>query len=78
MFADEHTPARAKKQAGRESFCGFLPACEVALLRDPELALDVALHDARAGLERWNAFHSSEACDNVIGMTGQDHIPATG
>ena len=23
---DEHTPAQAKKQAGRESFCGFLPA----------------------------------------------------
>ena len=42
---DEHTPAQAKKQAGRESFLRISSGRTLPLLGDHELAL--ALQDAR-------------------------------
>ena len=43
---DEHTPAQAKKQAGRESFLRISSGQTLPLLGDHELAFDIALHDA--------------------------------
>ena len=44
---DEHTPAQAKKQAGRESFLRISSGQTLPLLGDHELALDVALQSQR-------------------------------
>jgi hypothetical protein len=56
---DEHTPAQAKKQAGRESFLRISSGQTLPLLGDHELALDVDLQPQK------KTDSSPQVCGNI-------------
>ena len=77
---DEHTPAQAKKQAGRESFCGFLPTGHCHHTAITNLPLTLLFNRKRnelltSGLRKHSKQSKAEAMNLLHGHSSRKRTP---